>query len=187
MPQSKEQKAVYDKIYYIKNKEIISARVKKYQEDNKEHLASKQKEWKEKNKEALKEWRENNKEHLASKQKEWRENNKEQMIATNKKWRKKNKAQQAAYYRKKKYGVSPEDYDTMLEEQNNKCKICLVSFTTLKPHNIHVDHCHTTKKVRGLLCNLCNVGLGTFKDNTETLTNAIVYLEHTQEKQDETN
>ena len=172
MPQSKEQKAVYDKIYYIKNKEIISARVKKYQEDNKEHLASKQKEWKEKNKEALK---------------EWRENNKEQMIATNKKWRKKNKAQQAAYYRKKKYGVSPEDYDTMLEEQNNKCKICLVSFTTLKPHNIHVDHCHTTKKVRGLLCNLCNVGLGTFKDNTETLTNAIVYLEHTQEKQDETN
>ena len=172
MPQSKEQKAAYDKIYYIKNKEIISARVKKYQEDNKEHLASKQKEWKEKNKEGIK---------------EWRENNKEQMIATNKKWRKKNKAQQAAYYRKKKYGVSPEDYDTMLEEQNNKCKICLVSFTTLKPHNIHVDHCHTTKKVRGLLCNLCNVGLGTFKDNTETLTNAIVYLEHTQEKQDETN
>ena len=79
----------------------------------------------------------------------------------------------------KKYGISPEDYDTMLKEQDNKCKICLVSFTTLKPQLIHVDHCHTTKQVRGLLCNLCNTGLGFFKDNTETLTNAIVYMEHT--------
>jgi hypothetical protein len=39
-----------------------------------------------------------------------------------------------------------------------------------------VDHCHTTKKFRGWLCNNCNIGLGNFKDNQMTLSNAIRYL-----------
>ena len=66
----------------------------------------------------------------------------------------------------------------MLKKQNNKCKICLVEFDELIPNQkINVDHCHTTNKVRGLLCSLCNRGLGQFKDNTERLTNAINYLQ----------
>jgi hypothetical protein len=59
---------------------------------------------------------------------------------------------------------------------NNKCKICLVSFTTLKPHNIHVDHCHTKKTVRKLLCQYCNTGLGQFKDNIKIMKRAVEYL-----------
>ena len=62
----------------------------------------------------------------------------------------------------------------MLKKQNNKCKICNVKFSK---STACVDHCHTTNKVRGLLCRLCNIGLGHFKDNTEILTNAITYLE----------
>ena len=40
-----------------------------------------------------------------------------------------------------------------------------------------VDHCHKTGKIRGLICDSCNVGLGRFKDNIDNLKNAIKYLE----------
>ena len=175
MPQSKEQIAAYHKEYREKNKEQIAAYRKEYNKKNKEQKAAYDKEY-----------RKNNKEQKAAYNKEYNETHKEQKIASNKRHYERNKEYISAQHREKRYGISPEDYDTMLKEQDNKCKICLVSFTTLKLQNIHVDHCHTTKQVRGLLCNLCNVGLGTFKDNTETLTNAIVYLEHTHRNENET-
>jgi hypothetical protein len=206
MPTSKEQIAAYRKEYRKKNKEQIAAYGKKYYEKNKEQIAVYGKEYYEKNKKQLvskaKEYNKLNKEKIAARHKEYNEKNKEQVAATRKEWYRKNrvdiledqrknykskKQQIKCTIREKKYGVSAEDYDTMLEEQDNKCKICFVSFTTLSSQQIHVDHCHTTNQVRGLLCNLCNTGLGFFKDNTETLANAIVYLEHTQEEQDETN
>jgi len=162
MSQTKEQKAAYDKEYYIENKEAICDRVKTYQEDNREKRLAQQKEYREKNKKAINQYYENNKEQINSKSKEWHENNKEKVAAQN---------------RKKKYGLSSETYNKMLEEQNNECKICLTSFTTLETLAIHVDHCHTTNKVRGILCRNCNAGLGHFKDNTKTLTKAINYLQ----------
>jgi hypothetical protein len=77
-----------------------------------------------------------------------------------------------------KYNITSKDYDTMLKEQNHKCKICSVDFLYNK-HNTKpfIDHCHTTNKVRGLLCLHCNAGLGCFKDNTEALTKANNYLQ----------
>lgn len=75
------------------------------------------------------------------------------------------------------YGLTPENYETMLKEQNNRCKICSETFTS----TAHVDHCHTTGKVRGLLCGNCNHGLGKFKDNTKLLQNAITYLLETRD------
>jgi len=63
----------------------------------------------------------------------------------------------------------------MLKEQDNKCKICSYEFGQ-KQGDIYVDHCHTTKEVRGLLCQGCNSGLGYFKDNKQSLANAIKYL-----------
>jgi hypothetical protein len=58
----------------------------------------------------------------------------------------------------------------MEEKQEGKCLICK------KTGKLVVDHCHSTKKVRGLLCNNCNVGLGAFKDNCEFLSDAVIYL-----------
>ena len=167
MPQTKEQKAAYDKEHYIKNKEVISAKVKIYQE---------------KNKEAIKEYREKNKEQIAARKKEYNEKNKEQIAAYAKEYNEKNKEQIAIKKEetrlKSKYGITLKDKTILLQKQNNKCKICSVSFLyekhSTKPF---VDHCHTTNKVRGLLCLHCNTGLGYFKDHIPTLTKTINYLQ----------
>ena len=75
----------------------------------------------------------------------------------------------------RKYKLPIERYNQMLKEQDNKCKICSYEFGQ-KQGDIYVDHCHTTKEVRGLLCQGCNSGLGYFKDDTQSLANAIKYL-----------
>jgi Recombination endonuclease VII len=74
-----------------------------------------------------------------------------------------------------KYGLSLERYLDLLKEQNNRCAIC-----ETKPRSFDgtlvIDHCHKTSKVRGLLCNQCNSGLGFFKDDKGSLLNAVQYL-----------
>jgi len=84
---------------------------------------------------------------------------------------------------KRKYGLSLEEYNELLSSQNYQCKICFSSGNDRKWKDgreqfvaFHVDHDHITGKVRGLLCNKCNVGLAMFKENITTMTNAISYL-----------
>jgi len=79
------------------------------------------------------------------------------------------------------YGITLTEYSEMFEEQNGMCKICKKEESTLSPQRrytrtLSVDHCHSTGKVRGLLCKCCNTGLGAFSDNIEVLTSAIKYL-----------
>ena len=71
-----------------------------------------------------------------------------------------------------KYDITQEEYARMYEEQGGRCKIC-----GAKKDVLHVDHCHTTGKVRGLLCRHCNVGIGQMRDNVEILRSAITYLQ----------
>lgn len=73
-----------------------------------------------------------------------------------------------------KYGISPEDYDLILEVQGGVCTICREPNTTDLP--LYVDHDHDSGWVRGLLCNQCNQGLGFFGDNPKNLMRAIGYL-----------
>lgn len=77
---------------------------------------------------------------------------------------------------KKNYGITLEDYYTMLENQGNACGICKVQTPGNRTKFFAVDHCHTTGKVRGLLCTKCNRGLGLFNDSTDKLLNALNYL-----------
>jgi hypothetical protein len=79
---------------------------------------------------------------------------------------------------KKHYGITIQDYDRMLEEQEGKCAICKGPPTTFG--RLVVDHCHDSKKVRGLLCSHCNRALGGFRDNVDTVIAAAAYLEHWQ-------
>lgn len=83
-------------------------------------------------------------------------------------------------YLKRNYGITFNDYREMLKDQNHKCKICNGSGFKMKEHHnllLVVDHCHETKKVRGLLCHNCNRGIGLLQDSVSNLASAISYLE----------
>ncbi len=82
---------------------------------------------------------------------------------------------QGAYMRSYLYGVTPERMAEMLTEQDGRCAICRTDSPGGKG-DWHVDHCHATNRVRGLLCHRCNLGLGMFRDSAEFLTAAIDYL-----------
>ncbi len=77
---------------------------------------------------------------------------------------------------KKKYGITIEQYNRMLIEQNNSCAIC--GKDADKCHNgLYVDHNHATGKIRKLLCRDCNVGIGHLMEDVLILRKAIEYLE----------
>jgi hypothetical protein len=77
---------------------------------------------------------------------------------------------------KRIYGITSEQYDTLLAEQGGRCKLC----GTSQPGGagrFHIDHNHDSGLIRGLLCQQCNMGLGLFGDDTQRLTRAVKYLE----------
>lgn len=79
--------------------------------------------------------------------------------------------------------MSIEDYNNMLESQNYLCAICNRHYTEVihgKKKRLCIDHCHTTGKIRGLLCDKCNRGLGLFCDSYDILMSAINYLNSKQ-------
>jgi hypothetical protein len=73
--------------------------------------------------------------------------------------------------RLKKYGINQEQYDELYSKQEGKCAIC-----NIKHEVLSVDHCHIKNKIRGLLCNHCNFGVGHFKNDVQLLIKAISYL-----------
>ena len=78
----------------------------------------------------------------------------------------------------KKFGITVEQYEQMIVQQENRCAICSKHYDDFngRGKNFHIDHCHESGEVRGLLCSNCNTGLGQFKDNVKALENAIIYL-----------
>lgn len=89
-----------------------------------------------------------------------------------------NKKVGPSYFRNRhlirKYGITLEDQRRMQEAQDHKCKICCEIITE---KNLHVDHCHKTGRIRGLLCRRCNRAIGLLKDDPTVLYSAIGYLE----------
>lgn len=75
--------------------------------------------------------------------------------------------------RYKKYGITENEFNERLLQQLNKCPICLFEF---QGKNICVDHCHKTKRIRGLLCKRCNLMIGNALDNIYILQRGIEYL-----------
>lgn len=83
----------------------------------------------------------------------------------------------AAEHRLRKYGVTREEFDRMLKEQDGKCAIC----KTFEPgpralSTLQVDHDHETGKVRGLLCQACNTLIGKAREDVTILMAAALYL-----------
>lgn len=76
-----------------------------------------------------------------------------------------------------KYNMPDGGYDGMLTAQGGKCAICGSSEARSRSDKFHIDHCHKTGVVRGLLCGPCNTGIGKLNDDPELLKIAIKYLE----------
>jgi len=114
--------------------------------------------------------------------KDWWAANREDQNAKQRARYHKNKAayleRQKIYYRKKKFGITPENLNVMLEDQDHKCALCLKEIN----ETADIDHCHTSGKVRGLLCRQCNLGLGMFYDKIEIFERIIKYLKRNNDE-----
>jgi ribosomal protein S27AE len=179
-----EYSKAYNKAYYEENKEREKERAKKYyhetkDEKDKEKKRLQLKEWQAKNKDRVREYREKTKDKRNARRRELYAQDENRRIEARKKvrqWQQENKEKRKAQ-RLKPYQISHEEYLAMLERQNRQCPIC--GHSDMSNPNIFplVDHCHKTKKVRGLLCLNCNQALGKMKDSPERLKAAIAYLE----------
>ena len=87
------------------------------------------------------------------------------------------------YWLKYLYGITPAIYQEMLSSQGDCCAICKSPGRVIRRNQrfaLHVDHCHKTGKVRGLLCHNCNTILGSAGDDVKILEKAIGYLKLTE-------
>lgn len=77
-----------------------------------------------------------------------------------------------------KYGITAGQYEKMFADQGGKCAICECKLIIggYQANAATVDHCHTTQKIRGILCQLCNRGIGCLKHNPDFILNAHGYL-----------
>ena len=76
---------------------------------------------------------------------------------------------------KTNYGLTVAKYEAILKSQGGKCKICSTTSCDTG-RRFAVDHCHTSGKIRGLLCQNCNTALGGFKDRVRVMLKGMLYL-----------
>ena len=76
---------------------------------------------------------------------------------------------------KKRYGLSVEQKQALIDGQDCKCAICKNELTNT--HDVCVDHNHVTGAIRGILCRKCNLGIGHLNDSIDILKSAQEYLE----------
>jgi len=111
----------------------------------------------------------------------YREKNKKEIDRRSYEWRKgyfkKFPYKPYEYRIKSEYGISPEEFYGFIISQENKCFTCGKYFNhDGKKTNFGIDHCHSTGRVRGLLCFHCNSAIGMVRENLTTLENMIRYL-----------
>ena len=184
--------------YYARNadrmRELKREEAARRSPAQRKRVAEKAAEWAAQNPEkrqtARDKWRAANPEADKAAKRKWLEANREQHRATTEAWRRANlgrfnetgkawkKANPGAMkkYRLRKYGLTVEQYEAMLKEQDNRCAICGTD-TPAKHGSWCVDHCHDTNEPRGLLCVKCNAGLGHFDDSPAHLLAAERYLQ----------
>ena len=111
----------------------------------------------------------------------WRAKDRKKYNQSMNEWRAHNPDKVTKYKWKERYGITPEQYTELFVGQKGCCAICgnpeiAKHNKTQKIQKLAVDHCHKSGKVRGLLCQDCNRGLGKFYDDTSRLAKAINYL-----------
>jgi len=161
---TKEEKREYSRKYYREHIEKAKERSRKY---SREHPEKAKERSKKRQREHLNEVREYSRKY-------YREH-----IDESRKWHRKYRERYPYYFAEwscqRSYGITLEEKNRMIENQEGKCLICGNEFKDSKDK--HVDHCHKTNRVRGILCSHCNSGIGFFQDNVNILQKAIKYLE----------
>jgi hypothetical protein len=132
----------------------LAARARKYAQDPRPYIARVQK------------WREQNPERFAEYSRRYRQ-------------RPERKASERNAYLLRKYGLSLDDYECMLEAQGGVCAIC--GEARPEERTLHVDHDHVTGAIRGLLCIRCNNAIGNFREEYELFLRAAEYLDRDDE------
>ncbi len=165
-----EKMKEYSRRYREAHREEINARNRDHRAKNKERYKEKYQAYriahKEERKAAHRAYEVANKEKLARYRHEYHSKNRERRNRT----RRQNSLM-------KQYGMTMENYDLLLAAQGGECAICHSSPGQGHPHLV-VDHCHTTGRVRGLLCHSCNRTIGAMNDDICLLRSAVNYLEH---------
>lgn len=141
--------------YVKKNHEKIKARKKAYYDRTQPERVQAARDWRLKNPERHKELTKSNS-----------IRNRKKIKLRNVEWR---------------YGITGEQYQQALIDQDNSCAICGAHGSTQR-RALDIDHCHATGAFRGLLCNRCNAGLGWFRDDQDLMLAAIKYLQKHQEE-----
>jgi len=177
-----EKKKAYGREYMRKQREINPTSVAQYQRD-----------WARKNPEAVlaktAKWKENHPEHqirateLRRKRMEtdpeYAERKRAQACAAQKRLREREPERVWSTALKSKYGITAEQYNSMLVAQNYGCRICGRPEHDARSKRLAVDHCAVTGKVRGLLCGNCNNGVGRFQHDVALIERAMKYLQET--------
>lgn len=160
--EQKQKRAEYSKKYREANKEVINRISKKWYETK------------------SKEYREKNRDRLNAHSREYNKANREQCRESCRRYQEKNKDKLsliALEARVKLYGLTLDEYEAYLKQQDNCCAICGTPFAnTNRKTRPHIDHCHSSGEVRGLLCSRCNLAIGLLEDSQDNLQRAIDYL-----------
>ena len=162
--------------YYHRHRQEISARAAKRQREKCEADPK----YREKKNEANRAYYKRNHEDRKEANRTYRAEHRDDINAmrrlkwsTDPEYRKRHKVLSTEGHRRRKYGVTPEDYQRMLKEQDGRCAMCKRYFGD----QLVVDHCHRTRRVRRLLCRGCNIGFGFFGEDANALRAAADYAE----------
>lgn len=110
----------------------------------------------------------------------WSAANPKKKQAINARWRARNRSKVFGYHLQREYGIGLEQYNSMYSERCGQCDICKNSIAHGLEPNVRVglkacvDHCHTTGRVRGLLCHYCNRSLAFLEAHKDA---ALTYLQ----------
>ena len=114
-----------------------------------------------------------NKARIRERRREHYRANREASIRYSVEWKRRNPDKMRDYNLKAKYGIPYGTFDRLMGEQDGRCAICQLEH----PKTLHVDHCHDSGVVRGLLCDTCNRGIGYFAEDADRLRAAARYVE----------
>lgn len=137
-------------------------------------------------KERQRQWRAKNPEKARECWKRSREKHLDKCLERARQWRRKYPERQQLAKRKcrlrKEYGLTIAEYDAMVAAQKGRCAICRnPPRAGSRKDKLHIDHDHVTGKVRGLLCDLCNRGVGMLRDDPKIMRSAARYVLRTRQ------